>query len=55
MKDTTGNEDQRYVSRADHDKARKWFERSKVEEKRRHQGNNIRRLRAEIEKVTEGK
>lgn len=55
MKDKTGTDDQRYVTRDDHNAARKWFEGNKRTEKRRQSKNNLRRLREGIENVTEGK
>ena len=53
MKDKTGTDDQRYVTRDDHDAARRYFERDiRQKDVRRKRKNNLTRLRQQIETVT---
>ena len=52
-KQQTGNEDQRYVNREDHDAARRWFEKKARQQDgrmtRQDRLDNLRRLRESID------
>lgn len=61
MKELTGNEDQRYVTRDDHDAAKRWFKRTFKEKRKQihiasvdERRENIIRLRIAIEEKLNG-
>ena len=59
MKEQTGNEDQRFVDREDHDAARKWFQKTaRAHDKRWTEEDcreNLRKLREQVDLAVDTK